>query len=158
MIVAASVMLLLILSYFFQGVLEQKNDPARRVVSENVTATAVELTLQADRKGHFELAGAINGKPAGFLLDTGATFVAVPQKYAGRYGLQKGREIMISTANGRTTAYTTVIKQLIIGKIVLQNVKAVIHPNLEEILLGMSALKELEFIHAGGQLTIRQLR
>jgi len=91
-----------------------------------------------------------------FLLDTGATFVAVPQQLASQLQLKKGHAISISTANGRSKGYITRLKTLSIGQIQLYNIKAIITPNLEEILLGMSALKQLEFTQRANELTIRQ--
>ncbi len=156
MLATAFVLLLLMLTWLFQSYFDAENDPANRVLEERASAGVIEMRLAADRKGHYAIAGEINGYKANFLLDTGATYVAIPESLARLVGLEKKGRLMISTANGNTSAYRTVIDQLSIGKIRLKNVAAIIHPKLDEVLLGMSALKDLEFLHSGGELTIRQ--
>jgi len=156
MIAMAAIMLLAILTYFFQSALDSQNDPRNLVIASTQTGDLVEMKLRADRQGHYALAGSINGVRANFILDTGATYVAIPEKLATRLHLEKGQRIPISTANGNTSGYRTVINRLTLGKIVLYDIKAVIQPRLDEILLGMSALRQLEFIHQSGELTIRQ--
>ena len=102
--------------------------------------------------------GTINGEDVTFLLDTGATQVAVPIEVAQRLGLQAGAAIIISTANGRATAHRTRLQRLQLGDIVLTDVDALIAPGMggDDVLLGMSALKQLEFTQRGGTLLLRQ--
>ena len=65
---------------------------------------------------------------------------------------------MVHTANGTTHAYRTEISQLTIGSITLHQIQASITPGLtgDEILLGMSVLKQLDFEQRGNELTLRQ--
>ena len=62
------------------------------------------------------------------------------------------------TANGPVTVYDTIINQLTIGDIVLYNVPASINTGMQGtgILLGMSALSQVEFVQSGDYLTLRQ--
>ncbi|MCU7937971.1 MAG: TIGR02281 family clan AA aspartic protease [gamma proteobacterium symbiont of Bathyaustriella thionipta] len=156
MIVIAMIIGLGLLTQIFQNVLDEQYNPNQIVRTSQINNNFVEITLKRNRSGHYVSTGMINGSKTVFLLDTGATFVAVPQSQAQRLGLKKGRKIQISTANGRSTGYQTTINQLSIGEIHLYNIKAIITPNLEEILLGMSVLKQLEFTQRGNELTIRQ--
>jgi aspartyl protease family protein len=117
-----------------------------------------EVTLKRNHYGHYITTGEVNHKPVIFLLDTGATLVAVPGEIKDKLGLTAGKMHYTHTANGTAQAYSTTIEQLAIGDIVFYDVKASIVPNMkgEEILLGMSVLKNLEFTQKGNQLTLRQ--
>lgn len=157
MIVMAIVLFLGVLSLFFQGQIEKQINPNQKVASTTNASGQIEITLKRNRAGHYVSSGTINSKPVVFLLDTGATNVAVPQKMANHLGLKAGRKIAISTANGNAIGYQTWIDHLSIGAIQLRDVRAIITPNLDDILLGMSALKQLEFSQKGNQLTIRTM-
>ncbi|MCW8929268.1 MAG: TIGR02281 family clan AA aspartic protease [Gammaproteobacteria bacterium] len=156
MMVTSMVIGLGLLTYLFQGVIDTKNNPNQKILTTHTSDKHLEITLKRNRSGHYVGTGKINGHKAVFLLDTGATYVAIPEYLAQQLELKKGRKIPISTANGRSTGYQTIIKKMSIGQIHLYNIKAIITPNLEEILLGMSVLKQLEFTQRGNMLTIRQ--
>lgn len=156
MMIIAMIIGLGLLTQYFQAVIDTQINPNQNIQSTQNSDRLIEISLKRNRAGHYVGTGVINGRQAVFLLDTGATYVAVPERQAARLGLKKGRRVPISTANGRTTGYQTHIEQLSIGQIHLYNVKAIITPNLEEILLGMSVLKQLEFTQRGNVLTIRQ--
>ena len=66
--------------------------------------------------------------------------------------------MLVSTANGNITVYSTMLDEVSIGEIKLFDIKANINPHMHggEILLGMSFLRDLSVTHAGDQLTIRQ--
>ncbi|MNR11501.1 Retroviral aspartyl protease [compost metagenome] len=119
----------------------------------------VEVRLASSRQGHYLLDGRIDGQGATFLLDTGATQVAVPSKLAERLGLERGAPVTVSTANGRVTGHRTQLQDLRLGDIRLTQVPAIIVPGMDgdEVLLGMSALKQLEFTQRDGTLVLRQV-
>ena len=98
--------------------------------------------------------GLINNQPVVFLLDTGATNVSVPGHLASRLGLQSGAPQRMSTANGSRIVYQSTIDSLNIGNINLYNVAANLNDGMqgEHILLGMSALKQLNFVQKDGWL------
>ena len=60
------------------------------------------IVLTADSRGHFVTAGGINGRPVTFMLDTGATAVALSMADAQRIGLDptRGQPVTMNTANG----------------------------------------------------------
>lgn len=64
-----------------------------------VTA-AGELVIARHADGHFRIAGAVNGEPVMFLVDTGASVVSVSEALAARAGLQGGERASFRTANG----------------------------------------------------------
>jgi len=157
MLIIAMLMGLGLLTQFFQKALDKQYNPNQTIHTSQIDNNFIEISLTRNRSGHYIGTGQINGKKSIFLLDTGATYVAIPEQQYQRLGLKKGRQMQLSTANGRSIGYQTNIASLTLGKIHLVNVKAVITPNLEEILLGMSVLKQLEFTQRGNKLTIRQV-
>ncbi|MFT7687842.1 MAG: aspartyl protease family protein [Candidatus Azotimanducaceae bacterium] len=158
MMVMASVVALGLLTVYFGGVEKRQYNPNQNPESrENQLGALVEL--KRNRYGHYVASGTINDQNVEFLLDTGATDVVIPVALAIDLGLKKGRPSIAYTANGSVTVYGTQIEQLTIGKIVLNNVRASINPGMDRttILLGMSALKQIEFLQKGDSLTLRQI-
>lgn len=118
-----------------------------------------EVILDANYSNAYVVQGEINGHTVTFLLDTGATQVSVPERIARAAGLAPiGRGHDVRTANGLVKMYDTLLDTLTIGDIQLSYVSAMINPGdrTETVLLGMSALKNLEFTHRDGQLILRQ--
>nr|WP_218878699.1 TIGR02281 family clan AA aspartic protease [Pseudomonas flavescens] len=148
---------LLLATHFFGKWEEDKRHPNRQPQSVH-GSDYVEVRLASSPGGHYLVDGQINGDSVTFLLDTGATQVAIPSQVARSLGLQSGAPVQISTANGRATAHRTRLERLQLGDIVLHDVSALIAPGMDgdEILLGMSALKQLEFSQRDGTLMLRQ--
>ena len=117
-----------------------------------------EVVLQRNKSGHYVTAGKINGKPVTFMLDTGATGVAIPESQAVDLGLRRGAAFPTQTANGVSTSYAATLDRVSVGGIELYDISAGITPGLKtkEILLGMSFLKHIEFTQRGDTLTLRQ--
>ncbi|ACR12799.1 aspartic protease, TIGR02281 family [Teredinibacter turnerae T7901] len=116
------------------------------------------VTLERNNYHHYVASGYINGKPVTFLLDTGATMVSVPANLGRELSLQPGASYPVQTANGVVQVRATNIDALRLGPIELQNVRAALNPGMngDEILLGMSALKTLDFAQSGRFLTLTQ--
>src|SRR5690554_589206 len=95
-----------LLYYFFDGALSKQANPNQQVASHRQGSQAV-VVLQQNRAGHYLANGEINQRPVTFLLDTGATQVAIPGSMAASLGLSRGRQIQVSTANGVAVAYQT---------------------------------------------------
>lgn len=147
-----------LLTLYFGDVLERQRNPNRDVNSAITEGGAREVVLTRNRMGHYVATGNINGEDVVFLLDTGATGVAVPALLAQRLELPRGREIIMRTANGQARGYQTRLTEVGLGDIRLQGVDATITPGLQtnEVLLGMSFLKHIEFTQRGNTLTLRQ--
>ena len=141
----------------FAGVEERKRNP-NQMPASMLDGDAVEVRLLANRQGHYLLNGQINGQEVTFLLDTGATFVAIPASVAQRLQLPQGRRFQVNTANGTADSFATTIDRLQLGDIHLRDISAGIVPGMggNDILLGMSALQQLEFSQQGGELILRQ--
>lgn len=106
------------------------------------------VTLYADVQGHFFSEVYINGAPLKFLVDTGATTVALNSgdaKFA-KIDYKRGEPVKVGTANGVVTAYRVTIANLKIGGITLSQVEGSVleggSPSV--VLLGMSALNRLD--------------
>lgn len=158
MIVAGWVIGVVLLSFGFHRWFEQQHNP-NAVVSSVLTADGMaEVVLSRNRAGHYIANGRINGQPATFLVDTGASDISIPGDQARRWGLTRGLARRYQTANGMITTYTTRLDRVELGDIVIENVRAHINPHLgtHEILLGMSFLRDLEMIQRGDTLTLRQ--
>lgn len=153
------IIVLVLLSGVFTQILSHQENP-----NQNVTGSQSEyfneVVLTRNRNHHYVANGTINGYPVTYLVDTGATHVAIPPQVAERLGLKAGREGRAQTANGIVRTASTQLDSLSLGTIALNNVRGSITYGMqgEEILLGMSALKNVEFTHKNGELTIRQVR
>lgn len=145
-----------LMTVYFSDFEEQKINPNQNPTSNNNNGV-IEVVLHQNRQGHYVTNGTINNVEVTFLLDTGATDVSIPEHIARKIGLQTGRSIPISTANGTVTVYQSWINELAIGDILLRDVDANINPAFKDdfILLGMSALKKVEFTQRDDKLTLR---
>ena len=148
----------LFLATRFFGDWEQRQANPNSEISSQHGEGYVEVRLLGNSQGHFVADGLINGQAVHFLLDTGATDVAIPESLARQFNLERGAPVTLSTANGRTEGYRTRLDSLQLGDILLRDVRALVVPGLdgEQVLLGMSALKRLEFTQRGGTLLLRQ--
>ena len=116
------------------------------------------VTLAADASGHFFVEGAINGNPVRFLVDTGATVIALSAADAERLGIdyRKGRLVAVNTANGVAPAYLVKLDTVKLGAIELNWVDAAVHERsgLPMALLGMSFLSRVEMRRDGQTMTL----
>src|SRR3990170_411079 len=141
--------------YWFFGSWEanQSNPNTARVLSQQQGA----LTLQRNRAGHYVADGEINGRRVTFLLDTGATWVALPARLARELGLKQGVAVTLQTANGTSVGYQTRLDSVRLGPIAMRDVGALVTDGMDAdtVLLGMNFLKRLEFTQRGGELVLR---
>lgn len=115
------------------------------------------VTLAADTRGHFLAEGAVNGSPVRFVVDTGATTVALPATDAVRLGLdyRKGRLAATKTAGGVVPVYRVRFDTVKLGAIELSGVEGVVvEQGLDMALLGMSFLSRVEMRHEGQTMTM----
>ena len=118
-----------------------------------------EVVLQRNRQGHYLADGLINGRVTTFLVDTGATDVALPQDLANRLNLPRLGRALSRTANGTVEVQRTRLDSVQLGALRLHDVRATILPGMAgdtPVLLGMSFLKHLELVQKDGYLTLRQ--
>jgi aspartyl protease family protein len=152
---------MLLATQFFGAWEEKQINPNRSPESYADQNGQHNTVLKRNRAGHYLTHGKINAVPVTFLLDTGATDVVIPAALAARLGLPRLGKNRVQTANGEIDVYGTVIESLEFGNISLRAVRAAINPNMgpdEEILLGMSALKQVDFRQENGELILKQYR
>jgi aspartyl protease family protein len=120
-----------------------------------------EEKIYADDRGMFHSVGTINGRTVRFLVDTGATTVAMNKSQARQLGVDyrmKGERIVVSTASENVKGYRVRLKSVSLGRIKQKDVEAMVidgdHPG--PILLGMSFLGNLKVEKSGGVMSIRQ--
>jgi aspartyl protease family protein len=158
MIYASWLLVLGLLFLFFNNFLDKEYNPNQEIETQYYQDGMKEVILQRSRSGHYVATGTINNQPVIFFLDTGATIVSIPEQVALRLNLERGAPMLANTANGTVTTYYTQLNSIALGEIELHNIRASINPSMlsEEILLGMSFLKHLEFSQRGDILTLRQ--
>lgn len=148
---------LALLTLLFQDTLESKFNPNAEPLVQRAQDGSQEVVLERNSKGHYVAGGAINGRPVTFLLDTGATDVALPEALAERLGLPRLGGGLTQTANGPVAVWQTELGAVSLGGITLHKVRAVIVPTMQAgdpVLLGMSFLRQLEFTQRDGRLTL----
>lgn len=120
------------------------------------------LNIPRDGRGHFQTEGRIDGQRIGFMVDTGASVVALNESSAARFGLRPLRSdysATVTTANGTIKAARTRIAMLDVGGLIVRDVDAMVLPDaaLSENLLGLSFLSRLKrFEYANGQMVLEQ--
>jgi aspartyl protease family protein len=120
------------------------------------------ISIPRDARGHFQTEGRIEGQRIGFMVDTGASVIALNEKSAARFGLRPSRgdyNATVSTANGTVKAARTRLAMVDIGGLVVRDVDAMILPDeaLSENLLGLSFLSKLKrFEYANGRMVLEQ--
>ena len=118
---------------------------------------AAMVVLEQDRNGHYLAEGQINGRSVTFLVDTGATDVALPESTARALGLDFGPRVQVMTAAGPANAWVTRLNEVTVGGIRRKNVRATITDGeFNGILLGMSFLKYYDLQQQDGRLVIRE--
>jgi len=118
--------------------------------------------IDNDTRGHFQAEGQIDGKTVSFMVDTGATVVALNETSAAALGLRPtpaDYNASVGTANGNVRAARARLGVVDVGGVVVENVDAIVLPDeaLKQNLLGLSylsRLKRLEF--ANGKLVLEQ--
>ena len=120
------------------------------------------VTVQGDRLGHFQVEGSVDGRRLDFMVDTGASLVALRERDANKLGIfpaardYTGRT---STANGVIAVAPVRLSSLEINGIRIYDVGAVVIPDkaLNVNLLGMSFLSRVRrFEMANGRLVMEQ--
>lgn len=118
-----------------------------------------EITLTADARGHYYGTASINGQSMRFLVDTGATMVALGASEARRAGLSlaDGEPILVQTANGVARGRRMKLDTIVVEGIKMHAVEAIVHESeLPIVLLGMSFLNRVDMKREGGRLILRK--
>lgn len=135
-------------------------------LSERIGARFVEPELREvqvarDSAGHFRVAGAIEGRPVLFMVDTGATILAMSSDHADALGIDYrggGEPGQVMTASGAAVSHFLTLQTVQVGGITVNGVAAAVveGPYPTDILLGMSFLRHVGLSERAGVLTIQQ--
>ena len=135
-----------------------KLNVSQRISAKFSQAKVAEVKLLRHRNGHFFASGAINGRPAKFMVDTGATAIAMNIKEARRLGInfESGVSSKANTAGGIVDTYVVNLNKVRVGSITLHNIAAAVvdgdHPL--EILLGNTFLSRVKMNEQAGVMVL----
>jgi aspartyl protease family protein len=143
------------------------NTPVRMAAVQPTSATVAQaglrsLSIPRDARGHFATEGRIDGQRIAFMVDTGASVIALNESSAARFGLHPSRSdyrAAVTTANGTVKAAPTRLAMVEVGGLIVRDVDAMVLPDeaLSENLLGLSFLSKLRrFEYANGKMVLEQ--
>ena len=157
MLLGAWAAALALLVMIFGRMFENERNPNRARVMRLSDDGVPQVVLERNRAGHYVATGSINGQPVRFLVDTGATDVALPLPLARQLNLPLREGGLSRTANGTVRTWKARLDRVDLGGLVATQVPASVLPGMEgeEVLLGMSYLKRLELIQRGRVLILR---
>lgn len=110
------------------------------------TNNLTKIKIYPSYDNHYKIYGFLNNYKIDFLIDTGATNIAISNKLARKLGIKKLNTVSVRTASGETVGYRAIIDSIKIGPITFSNVSATIMPNMDDdyALLGMNILKHFK--------------
>ncbi len=125
------------------------------------TASSGSMTIRRGDNGHYNVEGSIDGRHMDFLIDTGASYIALRESDAARLGIHPAARDytgVASTANGVIRVAPVDLNRVEVGPLTVYNVRAVVLPDkaLERNLLGMSFLSRVHMDQQNGRLVLEQ--
>jgi aspartyl protease family protein len=159
----------MIVPHFAEQMRSQSAEPAPKALTAAPAAPqprsasySDSVEVPRDAMGHFRAEGRVNGRSLQFMIDTGASMIALTADDAAQLGIHPAESeytMVLRTANGTVRAAPTMLDMVEIGDITVQNVRAVVMPDgaLSENLLGMSFLSRLRhFDYSDGKMVLEQ--
>ena len=152
MLVVGWIMIIGIVFWAVQIWSDRATNPNRALVA----GPAGEVVLKRNRAGHFVADGEINGRRVTFLLDTGATQIAIPAPLARELGLSLGPPVTLQTAAGPATGYPTRLASVRLAGFEGRDLGAVVAEGMDAglVLLGMNFLRRLDLVQRGDELVL----
>jgi aspartyl protease family protein len=135
--------------------------PSAAAATNPVSVGPRTVMIRRGGSGHFQLEALVDGRRMEFLVDTGATGVALRESDAASIGIRPGNRDYTTrsiTANGIVRVAPVVLDRVEVGDIVVHNVVAVVFPDqtLGQNLLGMSFLSRVRWQQDNGRLVLEQ--
>jgi len=139
--------------------------PAALAAQPLVTATPINsrsMVVPRDPSGHFQVDGRVDGRQLSFMIDTGASVIALTASDAARLGIHPAQREFVAqvrTANGTVRAAPAQLDMVEVGDLVVRDVAALVLPDeaLSGNLLGLSFLSRLRrFEYSDGKLVLEQ--
>lgn len=139
---------------------QRRLKPGGAVQSSYAQRSVREVRISRDNQGAYTAHGSINGRAVLFLVDTGASNVAMGAAVARRLGIPyrlEGRPARIQTASGTVGGYQIDLDRVQLGELVLRHVEGVVieADAPPQVLLGMSFLKRLDMSHRSNVMVLR---
>jgi len=124
-------------------------------------ANSRSVVIRSGQGGHFQVEARVDGRRIEFVVDTGATHIALRESDAARLGIHpvsRDYTARVSTANGLSLAAPVELRMVEVGNIIVRDLHALVHPDagLGVNLLGMSFLSRVRWTHERGQLILEQ--
>lgn len=134
---------------------------AQSAPAQSHPANARTMVIRASQGGHFAVDARVDGRRLAFMIDTGASQIAIRASDAARLGFhprERDYTIRIHTANGEGRAALMELRMVEVGDIVVRDLRALVLPDeaLGVNLLGMSFLARVRWSHERGRLTLEQ--
>jgi aspartyl protease family protein len=128
---------------------------------EPAAANSRSMSIPRGDNGHFNVEAVIDGRRMDFLVDTGASVIALRESDAARLGIhpvERDYTANVSTANGTVRAARVELNRVEVGSLTVRNVAALVLPDaaLGRNLLGMSFLSRVRWEHQNGRLVLEQ--
>jgi aspartyl protease family protein len=119
------------------------------------------VTLNSDGRGHFQVDARVEGRSIDFLVDTGASAIALRESAAAKLGIHPSASdysVRMQTANGIGKAARVRLDRVEVSGITVRDVEALVIPDesLTTNLLGMSFLSRVKWTHDRGRLVLEQ--
>jgi aspartyl protease family protein len=135
--------------------------PATRPAASTSAANYRSMTIQSGANGQFSVEATVEGRRMDFLIDTGASSIALRESDAARLGIHPARReyiIRAMTANGVVQAAPVELERVEVGSLTVRNVRAIVLPDeaLGQNLLGMTFLSRVRWEHHNGRLVLEQ--
>jgi aspartyl protease family protein len=127
----------------------------------NAAATGRRIVLNSDSRGHFISQGSINGQPIQYMVDTGASTVALGRNDAERIGLnyQSGQPVRVGTANGMGMGWRLRLDSIRIGDVEVTGVDAIVTSQaMPFVLLGNNFLSDFHMTRTSEQMVLEKRR
>ena len=140
---------------------QQSYQLGQQINTRYQATTEVEAKIWLNGGDRYTTVGSINGRTVNFLVDTGATHVAMSSVEAKRLGIPyrlKGNRTRVGTASGSAEAYDIKLDRVKVGDIQLQNVGAmvIVGNSPYQVLLGMSFLGRVKMEDRGEFMVLKK--
>jgi aspartyl protease family protein len=135
--------------------------PVTRLDASTSGANNRTMTIESSPNGQFSVDATVDGRRIEFLIDTGASSIALRESDAARLGIHPARHaytVRAQTANGVVHAAPVELERVEVGSLTVRNVRAIVLPDeaLSQNLLGMTFLSRVHWEHHNGRLVLEQ--
>ena len=152
-----SLLTIALLGYGAFTLFDKQNQPFPTQVTTSTNSMPADITIPADRSGHYRGIVLVNNVAMPFVIDTGATLTSIPINFAKEAKLPFGESVSTSTANGLVNNPSTFIDSLRLGNIEIKNIDASIMANPgvnTPVLIGMNTLRYFRIIQDQNSLSL----